>query len=119
MEQVKELIAAIRGLRGPGPVYKQPWWERRFGTIEFNPGVDETCTVNVGANQEVTIDKMYGPLVGNAVRVRLEYKGEISDWVIESEKIERTERDDGGFDDDIKWVERARWNCQDGLPDDD
>jgi hypothetical protein len=75
-----------------------PWLDHRFGVWEVNPG-ESLVQVNVGCNQPVVIDKLYGPLAANPVRIRLEYTEVATDWVVECELG------------DI-WTEMARFDCQ-------
>lgn len=82
----------------------QPWLKLRFGRWEVNT-MNGGILVCCGANEIIEIDKLYGPLAAHGVRVRLEYKDDKSDWVIESEDLKNE-----------KWIERARWDCQDGWP---
>jgi hypothetical protein len=89
----------------------KPWIEKRFNKFEINVGSDDLVIVNCSANQTIEIDKLYGPLAALGVRIRLEYKGDISDWVIEREQL-----GDEGLD--PTWIEMARWDCQLGWPDD-
>ncbi len=84
-----------------------PSIETHLGAWQVNAGSDD-ITVNVSANQTVEIDKLYGPLAALGVRVRLEYRGDISDWVVERERP--TDKRDGGSA--MEWVEMARWDCQ-------
>lgn len=84
----------------------KPWLEKRFNRWEVNTKC-AGIMVNCAANEIIEIDKLYGPLAAHGVRVRLEYKDDKADWVIESEDL-KTE----------KWIERARWFCQEGFPDD-
>ena len=83
-----------------------PWLSEAHGKLEINPGRD--CIVNVGANQVVEIDKLYGPLASLGVKVVLEYKDDKSDWVVSRERPKDPK--DGGSD--MEWVEVARWDCQ-------
>jgi hypothetical protein len=86
----------------------KPWMEERFGVWEFHPGYGNEVRVNVGVNQTVEIDKLYGPLAAHGVRVRLEYEGERTDWVVEYKNLKTGE-----------WIEKARWDCQEDWPTDD
>lgn len=81
------------------------WTEVRFGRVEINIGQQEEVCVNIGANQVVEIDKMYGPLSSYPVRVRLEYTEKCSDWVFEYQNP-KTEQ----------WVEKCRFDCQEDWP---
>lgn len=83
----------------------EPWNELRFGEWEVNIPCDQKVTINIGANQTVEIDKLYGPLAAFGVRIKLEYADGKSDWVVEREKAS-TE----GVD--REWIEMARWDCQ-------
>lgn len=87
-----------------------PWLEERHGVWEVNVGTQPETTINCGVNQAITVDKMYGPLAAEDVRVRLEYLTpadgpHVSDWVIERYNL-TTE----------KWEEKARWDCQESWP---
>lgn len=83
----------------------KPWIEKRFGRWEVNTSCESGILVNCGVNETIEIDKLYGPLAAHGVRVRLEYKDNKADWVVESEDLANE-----------KWIERARWYCQDNWP---
>ena len=68
----------------------------------------QVTVVNCGANEVIEIDKLYGPLAAHNVRIRLEYKDGVSDWVVESQDLKNN-----------TWKERARWDCQDDWPNDE
>lgn len=74
------------------------WWECHTGINDI-----EVCC---GANEWITVSKIYGPLCASDVRVRLEYDNDRADWVVEC-----MANDD--------WEEKARWGCQEGFPDDE
>lgn len=79
--------------------------EVRFDRLEIYPGPTD-FTVFVGANQKVTIDKLFGPLSASDVRVYLDYNdGRNPDWVVEYLNPS-TEL----------WEEKARWYCQENWP---
>lgn len=80
---------------------------------EINIGTDDHVVINCMANQTIEIDKLFGPLAALGVRIRLEYKNGVSDWVIERE-VPIPESD--GTWVDVSWVEVARWDCQMGWP---
>lgn len=82
----------------------KPWLEKRGDTWEVNPmGLD--IKINIGANQKVVIDKLYGPLAASDVRVYLDFQS--AEWVVEYMNL-TTE----------KWEEKARWDCQENWPND-
>ena len=87
----------------------KPRLEKPHETWEVHPGHGVPITVCVGANQIVEIDKLYGPLCSHDVRIRLEYTNDKSDWVVEIRQPEI----------DAPWIEKARWDCQEGWPDDE
>ncbi len=68
---------------------------------------DENIRVCLGVNQWVEIDKLYGPLAASFVRIRLEYLGDVTDWVVECQNPSTGE-----------WEEKARWDCQENWPED-
>lgn len=92
----------------------KPWLEKRFGRWEVNTKMTG-LVVCCGANETIEIDKLYGPLCATGVRVRLEYEGEKSDWVIERERLNT---DEEGNSLDTTWIEMARWDCQMDWPED-
>ena len=72
-------------------------------------------TINTGIETVVEIDKMYGPLCANAIRIRLDY--DTVSWIIERERItypvKSITKDDNGItfiDNDVisEWDEVAR-----------
>lgn len=81
------------------------WWEVRFNRLEINPNHEGDIIVNVGANQPIIIDKLYGPLAAYPVRVRLEYTDDVADWVVEYQNPKTKQ-----------WEEKARWHCQENWP---
>lgn len=89
-----------------GVTKPKPWTEERFGRTELNTGGNDV-TVCCGANENIEIVKLYGPLSADDIRVRLDFHGTIADWV-----VERKEYDDD--DDDVApaWVEMARFPCE-------
>lgn len=70
-----------------------------LGELEYQPPYDETVTVNIGANQTIIIDKLFGPLIAETVRIRLDYGP--GTWVVERLNL-TTE----------KWELKAQWDCQ-------
>lgn len=92
------------------PESKDGWTQRHNnGCLEFNPGHEnKECRINIGCNQIVEVDKLYGPLCCSPVRVFLEYKDDVSDWVVQYQNLTTEE-----------WEEKARWDCQENWPDDD
>jgi hypothetical protein len=87
----------------------EPWNELRFGEWEVNIPSDQKVTINIGANQTIEIDKLYGPLAALGVRIRLEYANDKSDWVVEREKISSNGAES-------EWIEMTRWDCQMDWP---
>ena len=79
--------------------------EYRNGVWELSPPFSSTSRVNIGANQHVEIDKLFGPLAAHPVRVHLDYGS--TSWVVECCE------GNGGED----WVEKARFSCQTGMSD--
>lgn len=76
-----------------------PWLEfTKCKTWEVHPHQHE-ITVNIGADQNVIIDKLYGPLAACDVRVRLEFA--TCEWVFEAHD----------FNNDT-WVEKGRFFAQ-------
>lgn len=66
----------------------------------------ENLNIDTGANVKIEIDKLYGSLCASSVRVHLEYKDNISDWVIENLNVKTGQ-----------WDEMARWDCQKDFDD--
>jgi hypothetical protein len=85
----------------------ETWIEERNGKVEVNP-MGQDVTVNVGTNQRVTIDKLYGPLCASEVRVHLEHTNDKADWVVEHYNLKEE-----------RWEEKARWDCQESWPEPD
>lgn len=84
-------------------------FDYRWDILEVNPGYENKhVVINVGVDQTVEIDKLYGPLCALGVRIRLEYNDKCSDWVVEREKP--ADVNDSGSP--MEWVEVARWDCQ-------
>lgn len=82
----------------------KPWLnQQRDGTWEINPQ-QERVRINIGTNENVEVDKLYGPLAAHPVRIRLEYNNDVSDWVVERQSFEGDH-----------WIEMARWDCQLGF----
>lgn len=75
------------------------------GCWEVNPDSTEEVglCVNIGSNFNVEIDKLYGPLAAETIRVRVESAS--GEWVIERQRV----------DTDV-WEEKARWDCQESWP---
>jgi hypothetical protein len=63
--------------------------------LVITPPFEQSVTVEVGVNQPVTIDKLFGPLIFADVRVTADFK--TCEWVIERQRI-----------DSQRWVEVAR-----------
>lgn len=61
--------------------------------------------VNIGG-AAVEIDKLYGPLSAELVRVRLDHN--TAEWVVERQRVDSLE--------DV-WEEKARWYCQESYED--
>lgn len=84
---------------------ENPWFEWRFNKLEINP-MSQDCTINICANQKITIDKLYGPLAAYPVRIYLQYdKNSNGEWVFEY-KNPKTDQ----------WEEKSRFNCQENWP---
>lgn len=85
----------------------KPWLNFRNGRWEVNPSFTETAgvVINIGTDFNVEVDKLYGLLAAETVRVRLESK--TTEWVVERYRI----------DTDV-WEEKARWYCQESWPTD-
>ncbi len=81
----------------------EAWLSRHLGELEVNP-MGEDIRVNVGTNQKVTVDKLYGPLAASEVRVWLD--STTAQWVVEYCNPTTEE-----------WEEKARWYCQENWPD--
>lgn len=67
--------------------------------VEVSPRTDTLVTLDIGADQPVILDKMYGPLIFANLRVTAEFK--TCQWVIERKRIDSGE-----------WVEVARVDGQ-------
>src|SRR5690349_21099381 len=78
------------------------WVEKRFDKWEINPNGE--ITVNVSADQNVIIDKMYGPQCSSDIRCRHEF--DTCEWVIEERNFHNNQ-----------WVERARFFAQEFYKD--
>jgi hypothetical protein len=76
----------------------KPYISEFHGKWEVD-SVDGDITVNVGANQNVIVDKMFGPQCSSKIRARHEF--EACQWVVEEENFNTGE-----------WVERARFDAQ-------
>ena len=83
----------------------KPWMHFAHGRWEVNPdSVNEAgVVINIGTDFNVEVDKLYGPLAAETVRVRLEHK--TTEWVVERYRV----------DTDV-WEEKARWDCQESWP---
>lgn len=74
--------------------------------IEYNPEYGKTSIVNVGVDQWVEIDKVFGPQCSSKIRVKHDFKS--CEWVIEEENFN---------DWPTTWHERARFNAQEFYKD--
>lgn len=85
----------------------EPYFQRRFDRWEITPPMDDKsgCVIEIGANQIVEIDKVFGPLCASPVRVFLEYDNDVADWVVQYQNPTTNE-----------WEEKARWYCQESWP---
>jgi len=91
-----------------------PWLDKHLGEHEVNMGSAGTLRVNVGANDIVIIDKLYGPLCASDVRIYLEYKDDKDpEWVVEYLNPAKSRPGE-----DV-WEEKARWDCQESWPKDE
>lgn len=80
--------------------------DERYGVLEWAPeDCEKPLRVFASANQIVEVNKEYGPLAAEDVRVRLEYTDEKTDWVVERYNVETN-----------VWEEKARWDCQESWP---
>lgn len=86
----------------------KPWLSEHSGTPEVNVGDAPTFRVCCGTNQQIEIDKLYGPLCAELVRITLQREGEVADWVVE--RLNQTTE---------RWEEKARWHCQESYPEDE
>lgn len=69
---------------------KPSWWvDESRGHPQFNPGQAPRVVVNVGCEQSVEIDKLYGPLIFASIRVRADSK--TLEWVIERQQVDTME----------------------------
>ena len=89
----------------------KPTLEKRFGKWAVHTGCNGHFIVNCGANEIIEIAKLYGPLAASGVRVILEYKNDVADWVVYREKL-------GKGAEESQWIEVARWYCQTDWPND-
>lgn len=88
----------------PGLKDEEPWIGGDWGTWAINIRGD--VTINCGANQTITVDKMYGPLCAYPIRITLKYDKNCSgDWVVEYQNP-TTEQ----------WEIKAQWSCQENWP---
>lgn len=86
-------VMAIEGFSGR--------WGYEIDIPSTLEGDQNLTKVSVPAGVPVIIDKKYGPLATNAVRIRL--NTESAEWVVDCEEGQ-------------EWVEKARWGCQAGFP---
>jgi hypothetical protein len=66
---------------------------------EFQPRFGKESVVNVGADQWVRIDKLFGPQCSSMIRVKHDFK--TCQWVVEEQNFN-----------DNTWHERARFDAQ-------
>lgn len=85
----------------------KPWIDQHSGQWEVNP-MGQDIRVNIGAGQKVIVDKLYGPLCASDVRVWIDQRDGVLDWVVEYQNP-TTEQ----------WEEKARWDCQENWPETD
>lgn len=86
---------------------KLHWYEiKNDCTLEINPDADlQEVVVNIGS-VAVLVDKLYGPLAAELVRVRLD--ADAAEWVVERQRV-----------DNNTWEEKLRWYCQESWPAED
>lgn len=71
---------------------------------EFQPKHNGECIVNIGANQWVQVDKLFGPQCSSKIRVMHNHAS--CEWVVEEHN----------FNNDT-WVERCRFYAQEFYKD--
>jgi hypothetical protein len=84
---------------------EMPTCERRENKWEVTPPYGESVCVNVGIDQHVVVDKLFGPLA--AAPARLKIDGQSGEWVCEYQNPKTDQ-----------WEEKARWSCQENWPED-
>ena len=84
----------------------KPDLSEHLGVWELIPAYQQLVRVCTGADSPVEIDKLFGPLAANPIRVWCAFG--TAEWVVEC--CEGGEELDG-------WVEKARFSCQTGMSD--
>lgn len=74
------------------------------GRWEVDAGCKHEITVNVNADQNVIVDKVFGPQSSSCIRVRHIYDS--CEWIVEEQNFNNDE-----------WVERARFDAQEFYKD--
>lgn len=121
--EVDRLRAEIERLRGE---LRKILNAQKAIFVEIQHGVPEAhvrteaprVRVNIGAQTEVEIDKLYGPLVAYGVRVRLDFDN--AEWAVCGEFPVYCPAHPDGAPDFCEpcvvlmpeWREMARWSCQ-------
>lgn len=86
----------------------KPWLTKiSADEYEVNDVGLRVIRVNIGG-AVVEVDKLYGPLAAELVRIRLDHN--TAEWIVERQPIDATG--------DV-WEEKARWNCQESWPEGD
>jgi hypothetical protein len=67
----------------------------------------EDLRVNTCADKYIYIDKLYGPLMAEEVRIHLDLEN--YEWVVERQRLDTEFIDENT---PVVWEEKARWNCQ-------
>lgn len=88
----------------PESKFGTPYFYEQHGELHAHP-MGSDVVVDVGTNQKVVIDKLFGPLCASEVRVFLQHDGDRYDWVVEY--LNPTTE---------LWEEKARWCCQENWP---
>lgn len=67
----------------------------------------EDITINTCANKYIYVDKLYGPLMAELIRIHLDLEN--YDWVLERQRLDTVFHDENT---PHIWEEKARWHCQ-------
>lgn len=82
------------------PEDEKPWVTSEFGKWVVH--TVDPVELNIGANNTIFIDKMYGPLAAAPVRITLKYEDTTpATWVVEYKNFTTD-----------NWEVKAEWNCQ-------
>lgn len=84
-------------------------------SIDISPPVTERkVTIEIAADQKIYIQKLYGPLAAEEVRIYLDLT--TRSWIIERCRMDTVYEYE--YSERI-WEEKARWYCQETFKDDE